>query len=232
MKTVWWVTFMLFLIAASPEAWAAKKKKAKSRRPSAAQMEKEERAEKAERLEKAERAEKSPKSETPSPKATAKGETKAPVAELREMANEDTEGRSYTFRVHSYLGLLIARATGLVFGVSASIVPNPESSWYFGVETNYTNPAAGSVLQVLAGVWRELPVYGSSRLSLSLGALAGPVFPALTTGYPKLTYATYLNVGLCKEIDELAMLRAEFRPGLIDSRFAFLMNFGVVFRFL
>ena len=229
---------MLFLFGMPADALAARKKKTKSRRPSAAQMEKEERAEKAEKLnkfERGEKTEKSDKTEAPSTKPatpSSKADAKPGAAEMREMSSDETEGRSYTFRIHSYLGLLIARTTGLAFGVSAAIIPNPESSWYFGVETNYTNPPAGSVLQVLAGVWREFPVYGSSKLSLGLGALAGPVFPALTTGYPKVTYATFLTVGLCKEIDELAMIRAEFRPGLIDSRFAFLMNFGVVFRFL
>ncbi len=154
----------------------------------------------------------------------------APIV-LRERASED-EARVYTFRVQSYIGLLIARNSGLVFGLNAGIIPNPDSLWYFGVEANYTNPVSGSLFQVLAAAWREFPVHGASRLSVGVGALGGPVFAGPTTGYPTVTYAAFFSAALCKELDELALLRAEFRPGLIEGRFAFLMNFGVSFRFL
>lgn len=214
MKNVGWLLIPLVFFTFCQDASAAKKKK-KIRKPSNTTATTPEVA-----------------PITTTVKTDKKDDKKAAAAELRERASADDEGHRYTFRVQSYLGLLIARNTGLAFGLNVGIVPNPDSSWYFGVETNFTNPASGSLLQVLVGAWREYPVYGASRLSVGVGALAGPVFAAATTGYPSVTYGAFLNAAICKELDELALLRAEFRPGLIEGRFAFLMNFGVSFRFL
>jgi len=152
------------------------------------------------------------------------------VSELRERIDDET--RQYTFRIHSYLGVLIAKNSGSVYGINVAIVPDNDSLWYFGPEVNYSNPSAGSMMSVLAGAWRDFPIYGASHLSLGVGALLGPVFAATGTGYASPTYGAFLNTALCKEIDELALLRAEFRPGFVGGRFAFLMNFGVTFRFL
>lgn len=172
------------------------------------------------------------KGSSPTPVATVSAPTgKASVsAELKERGDDET--RQYTFRIHSYLGVFINKNSGSVYGISVAIVPDGNSLWYFGPEINYSNPSAGSLMSVLAGAWRDFPIYGASRLSLGLGALLGPVFAAVGTGYPSPTYGAFINTALCKEIDELAVIRAEFRPGLVGGRFAFLMNFGVTFRFL
>jgi len=166
-----------------------------------------------------------PSSPSPAPASTGKA---VATSELR----AEDEVHQYSFRLHSYLGVMIAQNSALTYGINAAITPGGDSVWYFGPEVSYSNPNAGSITSVLIGAWRDIPVYGASRLSLGIGALAGPVFAAPGSGYNSVTYAGFFNTALCKEIDELAVIRAEFRPGWISGRFAFLMNFGVSFRFL
>ncbi len=167
----------------------------------------------------------------PAPVSTTPAPSKLSGAtELKERVDDET--RQYTFRIHSYLGVLIGQNSGSVYGINVAIIPESDSLWYFGAEVNFSRPSAGSIMSALAGAWRDFPIYGASRLSLGVGALLGPVFPGPGTGLASPTYAAFLNTALCKEIDELAMVRAEFRPGLVGGRFAFLMNFGVTFRFL
>lgn len=138
----------------------------------------------------------------------------------------------HRIKANFLIGIDVVRGeSGLVTGGQFGYAPFRGRPLYVGPEVHYALFSPGSMLSACAGGWYELRVYGAPRLSVVGGFLMGLGFPASFPKFSQKTFETHLDIALSQELNDLASVRGQFRPGIVDSRFAFMMNFNVSFRF-
>jgi hypothetical protein len=166
------------------------------------------------------RAEKAPRKPPPAPKAA------APKDEV------DDETRFYRYKLNNSLGVTMSQSYALVIASQFGFAASRTRPWYVGPEVNFSLFSPGSILAVMASAWYEMRVYGAPRLSIALGAAAGPAFTSQIPNTATTTVAYFLEGTIGQDIDDLVTIRGQFRPGMIGNYFAFQMNLNVSFRFL
>ena len=144
----------------------------------------------------------------------------------------ESEIRFYRRKLNIFVGINIAKTSAIAFGGQLGVALGKSTPLYFGPEVNFSLFSPGSILATLVGAWYELRVYGSPRLSMGLGLVAGPAFTSSIPSLSKVTYEAFFDGVLAQDIDDFVSVRGQFRPGLIGGIFSFMMNFTVSFRFL
>lgn len=132
------------------------------------------------------------------------------------------------YRINSLMGLQIFKGSAFVSAIQGGFRLGP--SFYVGPELNFALYSNASILSVLPGAWREWRLDEASKLGLSVGILGGVAFASGLDAIPMTTWAAYFDTSLSQDIDELAVLRVHFRPGMVGRNFAFMMNLSVGFR--
>lgn len=143
---------------------------------------------------------------------------------------ETPEGRISRYRFNSMMGIHVADGSGFVIGGQFGFIVGKQVPFYAGPEMNFTLFSKGNLFESLGGAWYEISL-GSPTLRLHTGLLAGIALAKDLPSFPEIGYAAYLDASIAEEIDELASIRGQFRPGYSGGRFAFMMNFSVGFRF-
>jgi hypothetical protein len=143
----------------------------------------------------------------------------------------DPSYRFHRFKLNTTLGMNVIQGSALASGMQFGFAPITSTPFYLGPEFNFSLFSPGSLLSLLAGGWYDWRVHGASKLTLSVGVVAGPGFATNLPSFPTSSLVTFLDLAFAQEMDDLISIRAQFRPGYIDKRFAFMMNFNVSFRF-
>jgi len=140
----------------------------------------------------------------------------------------------YRYRMSAQTGIniLSGKGSGYLMGAQFGYAPSTGTSFYLGPEVDFSLFSPGSMLQVMAAAWYEVRVYGAPRLSLSLGGAIGPAFATSLTELSSTTVGGYLEACIAQDVNDIATLRSQFRPGFVGGYFSFMMNFSVQFRFL
>jgi len=138
----------------------------------------------------------------------------------------------YRFRLNTGLGLHVLEKSSLMLSHQFGFALFRDTPIFFGPELNFSLFSPGSLLGIWASGWYETKVYGTPRLSISIGVTGGPSFANRVALLPTTTYAAFLDLGVLEELDDLASVRIQFRPGYEGGRFAFMMGLSVSFRFL
>lgn len=134
------------------------------------------------------------------------------------------------YRVNTMMGLNVFRGSAFVSAIQVGTNLSRGSNFYWGPEVDFSLYDSASVLSALAGIWREWRIHEISKLGLSLGLLGGVGFASGLDGVPPTVPVFYFDTSLSQDIDELAVIQAHLRPGMIGRNFAFMMNFSVGFR--
>lgn len=115
---------------------------------------------------------------------------------------------------------------------------NPQMRWkwksrratYWGIDGQFSLFQTGTYLHVAPALWYDFILRSSPFFTLTLGALAAPAF---SRGLPQanVTFAAFGELSLAFEIDDLASVRGQFRPGIVGGSFAYAMGFLIGFQF-
>lgn len=167
----------------------------------------------------------SPSKDTISPRVL---ENKTNALSVPPMALERL--RFTRYRINTHMGMSIFKGSAFVSAIQWGTNLSEHSPYFFGPEVNFSLYTKGSLLGVLAGGWREWRSTAHSKLSWALGILGGAGFTSGLEGVPTTVLNMYFDTSLSQEIDDLSVVRAHFRPGIVGRSFAFMMAFSVGFR--
>lgn len=144
---------------------------------------------------------------------------------------DGTDLKFYRYKFHSMMGINIASGSAFVTGFQMGYAPWRSKPIYFGPDLTFSLFSPGSLFATLAGGWYEFRIQGVPRLNVSLGGFVGPGFPSLLPAMNDTVFVAMAFGAVSQELDDLVSFRAEFRPGILGSDFAFMMNFSLAFRF-
>lgn len=145
---------------------------------------------------------------------------------------QDYQEPFYPYMLHTLLGVNILEArSGVVSGAQLGFALGEREPWYLGPEVNFSLYSPGSILQTLLGAWYQLRVYRSPRLSVATGILLGASIPFDFAPVPQAAFTGFFEAVVSQELNDLVSMRGQLRPGFIGSKFAFMMNLNVTFRF-
>jgi len=144
---------------------------------------------------------------------------------------ETPAGRISRFKLINAFGVHALAGGGVNTGGQFGYTPNNSMRFYWGPAMDFTLFSKGTLLNFLGGFWYEWKWPGSDSLYVHLGALAGIGFAKYVPGLSPTNLVAYVDTALATEIDDLVTLRGQLRPGFVGNRFAFLVNFNVMFRF-
>ncbi|MBY0372260.1 hypothetical protein K2X33_16385 [bacterium] len=102
---------------------------------------------------------------------------------------------------------------------------------YVGGDVLIALPTYGHFLSANAGVWYDFLLAAEPAATLSVGVLGGPAFVRRIPGYPDSSITAFVDASIGFEIDELASVRGQVRPGIVGGRFAFSVAALIGFRF-
>ncbi len=142
-----------------------------------------------------------------------------------------TDDRFFRYRLNTMLGINISQGSGVLSGMQFGYAPFTSVPFYIGPEFTFVLYSPGSIFSLAAGGWYDFRVYGSPHLTLSVGAIAGTGFTSYLPQFPNSPFVGFLDISLSQELDDLASIRAQFRPGIIDKSIAYMMNISLSFRF-
>lgn len=140
----------------------------------------------------------------------------------------------YKSKLHASLGWGSLRGNGSGFMVGAQLgYPLAKGSpIYIGPEVDFVLLSPGSLCNVLGTGWYEIHFDEGSPWSMALGLGAGAGFPQAAPALSKTSFAAYLDTVVSREIDDLASVRGQIRPGMVGGNLSLFVNIGVEFRFL
>ncbi|MCB0404541.1 MAG: hypothetical protein KDD51_07120 [Bdellovibrionales bacterium] len=139
----------------------------------------------------------------------------------------------YRYILHTMLGVnIVDGRSGVVGGAQLGFALGERQPWYLGPEINFSLYSPGSLIQPMLGLWYQLRIYRSPRLSVATGVLLGAAIPSNFTPVPNTTFSGFFEAVISQELNDLVSMRGQLRPGFIGSKFAFMMNLNVTFRFL
>lgn len=148
-------------------------------------------------------------------------------------AQEDgDEDPFYRYEVNSGLGIHVLDGSGMSVSGQFGYAAFGQHPIYLGMEMNFAFVQSGTLFGIWPGGWYEHRLSSAPKLSFLFGALGGPSFTTNVALLPTTTWAAFLDLGVQREIDDLASLRVQLRPGVDGGRFAFLTALIVSFRFL
>ncbi len=137
----------------------------------------------------------------------------------------------YRREFQSGFGVFTLVTPGAGFNVQIRFLSDDKEPLYFGVDGQFALFQSSHFLSVLPGAWYDLRLAPSPLLTLSFGIVAGPAFTAHTAVVPGTTYAIFGEMKLAWEIDDLASVHGQFKPGIVGGRFAYAMGILIGFRF-
>jgi hypothetical protein len=140
------------------------------------------------------------------------------------------------FRLNSILGVTVLQRAGLGVGAQFGYAPISIVPLIVGAEFRYSQFSSdafipGSLTSILGSARLEVLLSTASRLSVSVGLLAGLAFANGLDRVAPLSFSAFLDFAIIQDIDDLISLRWQVRPGFVDRQFAFLGDFSVAFRF-
>ncbi|MBI4406219.1 MAG: hypothetical protein HY537_18815 [Deltaproteobacteria bacterium] len=142
------------------------------------------------------------------------------------------EVRFFRYKTNLALGVEILKgSTALVTGAQLGYAPIALVPFYIGPEVSFALFSRGSLLNILAGGWYELRVFGAPRLSVVGGLVGGPGFSAQLESLPVTSFVLFIDTAIVQEVSDVATVRGQLRPGLVGGSFAFMVNFNLSFRF-
>jgi hypothetical protein len=156
----------------------------------------------------------------------------AAVAKPPSIESDEGDVRYYRYRLNTYLGFHLSQTSAVAIGAQFGLPIRKGHTIFVGPEVSFSLFSSGNILMTLASAWHEMRVYGSPRLNLAVGLLAGTAFCSNIPNIGGVTYAVFGDAVIAQDIDDLVTIRGQFRPGIIGGYFAFMMNFNVSFRFL
>jgi len=145
-------------------------------------------------------------------------------------------------KFHFFIGrLYIDGDHGGFLGGQFGIAPFPQMPLYIALEGNfafYSEDRTASFTNTLFGGWYEFSLFDKKKRDGFVGILGGFGYisregspPA--SQFPNMAdqYAIFfLEVGATTEVSEVAQVRGQLRPGLIDGNFALALNASFQFR--
>ncbi|MEZ4750733.1 MAG: hypothetical protein R3B54_08945 [Bdellovibrionota bacterium] len=138
----------------------------------------------------------------------------------------------YRYLLNTMLGVnIIDGRSGIVSGAQLGFALGEREPWYLGPEINFSLYSPGSLIQPMLGVWYQLRIYRSPRLSVATGLLLGAAIPSNFAPVPATTFSGFFEAVISQELNDLVSMRGQLRPGFIGNKFTFMMNLNVTFRF-
>lgn len=141
------------------------------------------------------------------------------------------EERYSRCRLNTMLGINIAQGSGVLSGMQFGYAPLTQLPFYLGPEFTFVLYSPGSLFSVAGGGWYDFKIYNSPRLVLSIGAVFGSGFTNSLPQFPNRLFLSFLDISLSEELDDLASVRVQFRPGIVNKSVAYTMSFSLSFRF-
>lgn len=134
------------------------------------------------------------------------------------------------FRFNTLMGINVFKGSAFVSGFQFGAHLSRHSSLYLGPEVTFSLYDNASFLSALLGGWKEWRLHEPSKLGLAIGAFGGVGFISGLENVKPTELVIYFDTSLSQDIDDLAVIRAHLRPGIIGRNFAFMMNLSVGFR--
>lgn len=132
-------------------------------------------------------------------------------------------------RINTMVGVQVLDGSALNIGMQFAARVN-KRGWYMGPELSYALYAPSSLTYIMLGGWREFGSLEADKIGYSIGAVGGVAEPREVLTISKTTYAFFLDFALSQGIDDLSVIRGQFRPGIIGGKLVFVMNFNVAFK--
>jgi len=144
---------------------------------------------------------------------------------------ETPAGKISRFKLINTFGIQALSGAGITTGGQFGYTPNNSMRFYWGPAMDFTLFSQGYLFNLLAGFWYEWRCLGADNVLIHVGALAGAGFSRDVASLGSTNLSSYVDLAIATELDDLVTLRGQLRPGFVGSRFAFLVNFNVMFRF-
>jgi hypothetical protein len=137
----------------------------------------------------------------------------------------------YLREFESGFGQFVLGAPAVAFNAQMRFLLSPRRSLYVGADHTFALFASGYYFSLLPGAWYNFTLVSGPLATLSLGVLAGPAFTQGLAGIPGVALTAFGEASISFEIDDLATVRGQFRPGVVGGRLAFSMALLIGFRF-
>ena len=142
-------------------------------------------------------------------------------------------GEFYRYRLNTAMGMhIIGSTSAFMISGQFGVAPFGTHPFFVGPDMSFALFSGGSLFGVWASGWYEMKLSGAPRLSLLFGAVGGPTFTSHVSPLPTTSYSAFLDLGVTEEIDDLASIRIQLRPGIEGGYFAFLAGLMISFHFL
>jgi len=133
--------------------------------------------------------------------------------------------------VNHFSGLGLLRGAGLVTGLQVGFLLIREWAVYLGPEISYTLFSGAGLLETLATLWIDIPIPSTHSVKISLGGAGGLAFPRDLIGVRTPAPTAYGEIVVSQDINDLATLRGQIRPGIVAGESMFMVNLNLLFRF-
>lgn len=153
------------------------------------------------------------------------------IEETREPRHVLERPGSYRRQFLSGFGMMTLGIPAAAFFAQTRFLVGDEWPLYVGAELNMALPDNSHYFGFHAGAWWEFVLAPSPAATLSVGMVGGPGFVKRIPGFADSTVGVFADAGISFEIDELATIRGQARPGIVDGKFAFSLAALIGFRF-
>ena len=132
-------------------------------------------------------------------------------------------------RLNTLLGINISHGSAMVSGFEFGYGLSSNENLFLALESNFSLYSGGSVLGIMAGGWIDFHPFSSPKIGVSIGGLAGSAFSTQLAFMKTTAFVAFIDAAFVQKLDDLSDVRVQLRPGIMDTSFAFMLNFNVSF---
>lgn len=135
------------------------------------------------------------------------------------------------YKINTGLGMQLLSGTSVLVQVQLGKRLWAHTPLYVGPEASLALFNVGSLTSFFGSVWYEFRLQQSSNLGLALGGLVGVASPSRLEVLRSSSLAVLGDIVVFQDLDDLASIRGQIRPGVVGSRFSMMMSLNASFRF-